>query len=256
MNANNSVLCVNAGNSFLVAEMRASGMALLVQGRNRSYFAGAIALLLGGALAVLAACILAAAVNAHPGMGTAQTPTMITATDGKHDDPAAADPLTIFWDRRSISGPMSSKQRRKIRRTRAEIQEERRKLLEKTNQEIDAIVREFHEKLPRDQAKGLGSLYARFSTRFQDSWPIKSEPFLRRPTNWGSSSRGSMCISTWLSRAIKTDGLAWPRCDKRSRRNGSTPSSCSPPTACSGAHTRPCSSSRSKSSRRASGQSS
>ena len=30
-------------------------------------------------------------------------------------------------------------------------------------------MREFHEKLPRQRAKGLGGLYARYSSRFQDS---------------------------------------------------------------------------------------
>ena len=92
------------------------------------------------------------------------------------------DPLTVFWDRRPISGPMSSKARRKIRRTRAEIQEERRELLDKTNREIDAIVQEFHEKLPAAIAKGIGSIYAAYSIAVPGfDRPIRSAPFLRPP---------------------------------------------------------------------------
>jgi DNA invertase Pin-like site-specific DNA recombinase/DNA-binding CsgD family transcriptional regulator len=62
-----------------------------------------------------------------------------------------------------------SRGRRKVRRTRAEIEQERRELLEKTQREIDAIAAEFHAKLPRGQAKGTGAVCARYRSRFQDS---------------------------------------------------------------------------------------
>ncbi len=60
-------------------------------------------------------------------------------------------------------------QRRKVRRTREDIQRERDALLERTIQEIDDIVAEFHAKLPREQAQFIGAAYGRYSSRFQDS---------------------------------------------------------------------------------------
>jgi DNA invertase Pin-like site-specific DNA recombinase len=41
--------------------------------------------------------------------------------------------------------------------------------LEKTKREIDSIVAEFHAKLPREKAKAIGAIYARYSSRYQDS---------------------------------------------------------------------------------------
>lgn len=74
------------------------------------------------------------------------------------------DPL--FCDRRVLRSCCA---RRKVRRTRAEIEQERKELLNKTIREIDAIVAEFHAKLPRENAKAIGCIYARYSSRFQTS---------------------------------------------------------------------------------------
>ena len=174
MNANHAnVMCMKARASLLVAESPVSGTALVIQSQNNPFFAGTVALLLGSTLALFVACRLAATAKGSPCGCTVPTQSavvlMIQAASGDRLNHNPADPLTVFWDRRYIHGPMSSKERRKIRRTRAEIQEERRKLIEKTNREIDAIVQEFHEKLPREKAEGIGSLYARYSSRFQDS---------------------------------------------------------------------------------------
>jgi site-specific DNA recombinase len=59
--------------------------------------------------------------------------------------------------------------RRRGPRSREEVEAERRKLHDDTEREIDALVAEFHSLLPRDQAKALGAIYARYSTRFQHS---------------------------------------------------------------------------------------
>lgn len=79
------------------------------------------------------------------------------------------DWLTVYWDGRYACSRLINRARRKVRRTRAEIERERRELLEKTNREIDAIVAEYHAKLPRGEAKAIGAIYARYSSRFQDS---------------------------------------------------------------------------------------
>lgn len=59
--------------------------------------------------------------------------------------------------------------RRKVRRTREDIRRERQALLERTRREIDEIIAEFHAQLPRERAQVIGALYARYSSRFQDS---------------------------------------------------------------------------------------
>ncbi len=43
------------------------------------------------------------------------------------------------------------------------------RLLDEANAEIDAIIAEYHTRLPREQARSVGAIYARFSTRFQHS---------------------------------------------------------------------------------------
>ncbi len=75
----------------------------------------------------------------------------------------------IHWDGHVFRSRRANRARRKIRRTRADIERERMELFEKTQREIDALVGEFHAKLPRDQARSIGSCYARYSSRFQDS---------------------------------------------------------------------------------------
>ena len=172
---NKNLLRMNAGTSFLVAETSVSGTALVIQGPTNRLFAGATAVLIGCALALFTAiCLLSSNVSsgktvctAHSAAGTAIS--VIQAANGGSTNFGNQDPLTVFWDGRCICGVMSSKARRKIRRTRADIQRERQELLDKTNREIDAIVQEYHEKLSRRDAKGIGSIYARYSSRFQDS---------------------------------------------------------------------------------------
>eukprot|EP00913_Durusdinium_trenchii_P022830 g21434.t1 len=58
---------------------------------------------------------------------------------------------------------------KKVKRTREDIRREQQALLEKNKGEIDAIVAEFHAKLPREKATAIGAVYARYSSRFQDS---------------------------------------------------------------------------------------
>lgn len=62
-----------------------------------------------------------------------------------------------------------NKNHRKRPRTRADIEKERQERYQKTCQEIDEIVAEYHALLPRDAAKAVGAIYARYSTRFQGS---------------------------------------------------------------------------------------
>jgi DNA invertase Pin-like site-specific DNA recombinase len=45
----------------------------------------------------------------------------------------------------------------------------RRRLLDQTRDEIDALAAEYHGRLSRDRARSIGAFYARFSTRFQQS---------------------------------------------------------------------------------------
>lgn len=79
-------------------------------------------------------------------------------------------PYQLLWyDRRVLRSRRSVAARKKVKRTRAEIARERQALLDKTTREIDAIVAEFHAKLPRKMAKSIGAVYARYSSRFQDS---------------------------------------------------------------------------------------
>jgi DNA invertase Pin-like site-specific DNA recombinase len=59
--------------------------------------------------------------------------------------------------------------RRRGTRTRAEIEAERQELEKNTREEIRAIASEHHALLPRNQAKLIGAIYARYSTRFQGS---------------------------------------------------------------------------------------
>ncbi|MEK6239145.1 MAG: recombinase family protein [Planctomycetales bacterium] len=59
--------------------------------------------------------------------------------------------------------------KKKVVRSREDIQREQQTLMEKSEREIDAIAAEFHAKLPRERAKATGGMYARYSSRFQDS---------------------------------------------------------------------------------------
>jgi len=90
-------------------------------------------------------------------------------------DPAAGQATTPPWrplllyDDRHRTEYRRCQARRKGARSRSEIDAERRALWEKTQREIDAIIAEFHALLPREQAEAIGAIYARYSTRYQDS---------------------------------------------------------------------------------------
>ncbi len=57
----------------------------------------------------------------------------------------------------------------KVRRSKADIERDRRELIARTESEIDALLAEHHKRLPRNLAKAIGAAYARYSTRFQHS---------------------------------------------------------------------------------------
>jgi site-specific DNA recombinase len=58
---------------------------------------------------------------------------------------------------------------RKGPRSRQETDQERRDRDQQTAQEIDQLVAEFHHQFPRELAKSIGAIYARYSSRFQHS---------------------------------------------------------------------------------------
>jgi predicted site-specific integrase-resolvase len=49
------------------------------------------------------------------------------------------------------------------------VEDERRQLEEETERELDQIVSEYHSKLTRAEAKTIGAIYARYSSRYQHS---------------------------------------------------------------------------------------
>ncbi|MCE9532801.1 MAG: recombinase family protein [Planctomycetes bacterium] len=59
--------------------------------------------------------------------------------------------------------------RRGSRRSKEEIEAERRRLQEEVEKAIDEVVAEMHASLPRHRAKSVGVAYARYSTEFQHS---------------------------------------------------------------------------------------
>jgi site-specific DNA recombinase len=52
---------------------------------------------------------------------------------------------------------------------RAQIARERREHQERTGREIDDLAVEYHARLPRHESQGTGAIYARYSSKFQDS---------------------------------------------------------------------------------------
>ncbi len=64
---------------------------------------------------------------------------------------------------------LPNRRRRTGKRTRQEIEAERRRLRDEIEREIDLIVTEMHELLPRHKAKFIGVAYARYSSEFQHS---------------------------------------------------------------------------------------
>ena len=54
-------------------------------------------------------------------------------------------------------------------RSKADIEQHRHELYERTCWEVDQLVAEHHARLPRNRSTSVGGIYARYSTRFQDS---------------------------------------------------------------------------------------
>jgi hypothetical protein len=65
---------------------------------------------------------------------------------------------------KNVSNP-----KKKVIRTKEDIQRERDALLKKTTLEIDLIIAEYHARLPMGEARSIGAIYGRYSSRFQDS---------------------------------------------------------------------------------------
>jgi len=80
--------------------------------------------------------------------------------------PQSGEPL--ISDRRMLSIGIRAKRRRGPG-AKEETERRRRELWEKTSRELDAIVAEYHARLPRKRATAVGAAYLRYSTRFQDS---------------------------------------------------------------------------------------
>ena len=119
----------------------ATGTTILIAGPSISALALGCLVLAGSLLAltgmILIGCLFAVPIGAATGdagsLTVANLSPAIQSSAQFGSSSAEADVLTIFWDGRRTYGPMSSAARRKIRRTREEIREERRKLLEKTS---------------------------------------------------------------------------------------------------------------------------
>jgi len=110
-----------------------------------------------------------ATVNDHPsGNQTPTGPAIHVAQSQPVYLPADSDWPDGFCDRRGWRRFRVSARRRGPR-SREEIEKERRELYERTCREVDLIVAEYHARLPRSAAKSIGAIYARYSTRFQDS---------------------------------------------------------------------------------------
>ena len=146
---------------------------------GRGHFAFLVTIMLLFFATLVGASVLSNTASATSGGGrreecaqaavTSMTPTVgpVSGTTGRSLCWPPMQP--IHWDGRVVRSRSVSRGRRKIRRTRAEIERERRDLFEKTKREIDALAAEYHAKLPRNQARAIGSCYARYSSRFQKS---------------------------------------------------------------------------------------
>ena len=69
----------------------------------------------------------------------------------------------------AILGLPGGQRRRRGPRSRQEVEEQRQNLFNECCREIDAILKDHHAQMPPAQAKAIGTIYARFSTRFQHS---------------------------------------------------------------------------------------
>lgn len=59
--------------------------------------------------------------------------------------------------------------RKRGARSKAEVEQHRQDLHERTSGDVDQLVAEHHARLPRDRCVSTGGIYARYSSRFQDS---------------------------------------------------------------------------------------
>src|SRR5690606_38221823 len=66
-------------------------------------------------------------------------------------------------------GYKATRARQTGRRDKSVIDGERKRLWDRTTQEVDKLVAEHHASMPRSRSKSIGAVYARYSTRFQDS---------------------------------------------------------------------------------------
>ena len=63
----------------------------------------------------------------------------------------------------------NGKRKRRKPRSKRHIRQEQEELEKKTKLEIDILVADYHAKLPRSKSEAIGAIYARYSSRFQDS---------------------------------------------------------------------------------------
>ena len=75
---------------------------------------------------------------------------------------------------------------RKARKTRSkqEVQQQRSDLYERTCREIDDLVAQHHQRLAGNWASYIGGIYARYSTRFQDSITDQVRTMLEEAERW------------------------------------------------------------------------
>lgn len=92
---------------------------------------------------------------------------------GGFSDPTGTGVLAAFVGSLALSGfamaVAGHKTRQEGARSKAATEQQRLGLWEKTSQELDRIVAEYHAQFPRRRAKSVGAIYARYSTRHQDS---------------------------------------------------------------------------------------
>ncbi len=102
---------------------------------------------------------------------------------------------------------------------RAEIEQQRQDLLDRTNREVDEMWRQYQYGFCRESQTSVGAIYARYSTRHQDSfrpWPGKHWGFsLRRPPAPGiwpsTSSLNRPGLSSLKSRSDGIRRTCWAR---------------------------------------------
>jgi hypothetical protein len=104
------------------------------------------------------------------------------------------------------------KGRRKGPRSKDEIAQERKEILERTIREIDEIVAEYHYELPRSKAESIGAAYARYSTRFQDSIADQIREIFKQAVRL----KKLRSIKSQLCSIILRE--AWPCCCRKATR--------------------------------------